>query len=534
MVIAEIAEAGIIFFFFFKTNGMKRDGACTSLWQDKMPDFISKTKSLSQTDFDVVIAGGGVTGITTAVQLQKAGSKCLVVEAHNLCFGTTGGTTAHLNTFFDTTYNQIESNFGEDNARLVAKAASQALELYKMNIEEYNIDCGYQQKDGYVYSQDEKQTQELDKMLDASKKLGVEVAYTDRIPVPFEFEKAIVFHEQANIHPAKYVYALAEVFEENGGVILQNCTVKEVKENAVLDIETSLGKISAKQFIWATHIPPGINLLHFRCAPYRSYAMAVTLHDDAYPDGLAYDMYDPYHYYRTQIIDGKKYLIAGGEDHKTAHVENTETCFNKLEAHIRTYFNVKEIAFRWSSQYFEPADGLAYIGHLPGNPDTVFVATGFGGNGMTYSHIAAITLSELIIKGESEYAKLFNPDRLKPVAGFSNFVKENFDAVKEFFGKRVSKEKLNELSGIAHGEGRLVKYEGKSLALYKDEHGEVHAVNPTCPHAKCSVGWNSAEKSWDCPCHGSRFSVDGEVLTGPSVSALETVEIESLAHEEKH
>jgi Rieske Fe-S protein len=276
-----------------------------------------------------------------------------------------------------------------------------------------------------------------------------------------------------------------------------------------------------------------VNLLHFRCAPYRSYAIAVTLNDDAYPDGLAYDMYDPYHYYRTQIIDGKKYLIVGGEDHKTAHEENTEGCFSRLESHIRKYFDVKEVAFKWSSQYFEPADGLAYIGHLPGNPENVLVATGLGGNGMTYSHIAAITLTDLVVKGNSEYAELFNPNRVKPMAGFANFVKENADVVREFVGGYLSKEKLDSLADLAPGEAKLVKYEGKSLALYKDDEGELHAVSPVCPHAKCSVAWNAAEKSWDCPCHGSRFNANGEVLTGPARQGLETVSIEKLVRE-KH
>lgn len=512
---------------------MKRDGFKTSLWQDKMPDYISKTKTLTEKKCDVLIVGGGITGIATALQLQKSGLQCIVAEAHNLCFGTTGGTTAHLNTFLDTDYGTIESKFNEEAAGLIAKATNQALDLFHTNVEEYNIDCGYEQKDGYLYSQDEKQTEELNKIYEASKKAGVDVAHTDRIPVPIEFEKAIVYHEQANIHPSRYVYALAKAFEKSGGVILQDCMVKGFKGDKVIEVETSQGTIETRTLIWATHIPPGVNLLHFRCAPYRSYAMAVSLNGDAYPDGLAYDMYDPYHYYRTQIIDGKKYLIVGGEDHKTAHEENTEGCFNRLEAHVRKYFDVKEVAFKWSSQYFEPADGLAYIGHLPGNPDNVLVATGYGGNGMTYSHIAAITLTDLITKGESEYAKLFDPDRLKPIAGFANFVKENADVVKEFVGKRLSTEKLSELTDIAPGEAKLVKYEGKSLALYKDEEGQLHAVSPVCPHAKCAVGWNSAEKSWDCPCHGSRFTTDGEVLTGPAVSGLEVVEIESLVHDEK-
>ncbi|MGZ3940275.1 MAG: FAD-dependent oxidoreductase [Flavisolibacter sp.] len=512
---------------------MNRDGFKTSLWQDGMPDYSSKTTTNLNNKFDVLIVGGGITGITTALQLQRSGLQCIVAEAHNLCFGTTGGTTAHLNTFFDTSYDVIEKKFDEQAAALVAKAANQALELYQTNLEECNVDCGYEQKDGYLYSQDEKQTDELKAIFEASKKVGIDVAYTDRIPVPIEFQKAIVYHDQANVHPSRYVYALAKAFEDKGGVILQNCMVKEFKGDKELQVETSQGTIQARYLIWATHIPPGVNLLHFRCAPYRSYAMAVELNNDAYPDGLAYDMYDPYHYYRTQIIDGKKFLIVGGEDHKTAHEDNTEVCFSRLESHIRKYFDVKEVSFKWSSQYFEPADGLAYIGHLPGNPDNVLVATGFGGNGMTYSHIAAITLTDLIMKGQSEYAKLFEPDRIKPIAGFANFVKENADVVKEFVGGHLSKEKLDSLADLAPGEAKIVRYEGKSLALYKDEGGELHAVSPVCPHAKCSVAWNTAEKSWDCPCHGSRFNSDGEVLTGPARLGLETASVESLV-QEKH
>ncbi|MGZ3923576.1 MAG: FAD-dependent oxidoreductase [Flavisolibacter sp.] len=510
---------------------MNRDGFKISLWQGGMPDYNSKTTTNRNNKFDVLIVGGGITGITTALQLQRSGLQCIVAEAHNLCFGTTGGTTAHLNTFFDTSYDVIEKKFDEQAAALVAKAANQALELYQSNLEECNVDCGYEQKDGYLYSQDEKQTDELKAIFEASKKVGIDVAYTDRIPVPIEFQKAIVYHDQANVHPSRYVYALAKAFEDKGGVILQNCMVKEFKGDKELQVETSQGTIQARYLIWATHIPPGVNLLHFRCAPYRSYAMAVELNNDAYPDGLAYDMYDPYHYYRTQIIDGKKFLIVGGEDHKTAHEDNTEVCFSRLESHIRKYFDVKEVSFKWSSQYFEPADGLAYIGHLPGNPDNVLVATGFGGNGMTYSHIAAITLTDLIMKGQSEYAKLFEPDRIKPIAGFANFVKENADVVKEFVGGHLSKEKLDSLADLAPGEAKIVRYEGKSLALYKDDGGELHAVSPVCPHAKCSVAWNTAEKSWDCPCHGSRFNADGEVLTGPARLGLETVSLESLIQE---
>jgi glycine/D-amino acid oxidase-like deaminating enzyme len=421
---------------------MNRDGAMKSLWQDGMPEYSSKIQKEEGKVYDVLIVGGGITGITTALLLQKEGLSCIVAEAKNLCFGTTGGTTAHLNSFLDTDYNTIKNDFGKDNARLVHMAASQALELFKQHVKEYNLDCGYEEKDGYVYAQDEKQVSQLNDIYQSSLDAGAEVEFADRIPVHIPFKKAIVYRRQAQIHPARYVYALAKAFEEAGGVIVQNCRTGHTHGKGPFRVESEQGDIHCNHIIFATHIPPGVNLLHFRCAPYRSYAMAVRLADDNYPDGLAYDMYDPYHYYRSQEIDGKKYLIVGGEDHKTGHEENTDKCFLQLEAHVRKYFNVKEVAFKWSSQYFEPADGLAYIGHLPHNPDKVYVATGYSGNGITYSHIAAITLRDIIVKGSSAYTDVFTPARVKPVAGFADFVKENVDVVKEFFTKRANKEKI--------------------------------------------------------------------------------------------
>ena len=506
---------------------MNRDGAQTSLWQDKIGEYTAKANAIPDAVVDVLIVGGGITGVTTGLLLQKQGKSCLIAESHNICFGTTGGTTAHLNTFFDTTYKDIIKDFGQLDAQLVAGAAKDALALFKKHVMEYNIDCGYEEKDGFVYAQDTKQEKELDDMYQASKKAGVDVEYADSLPVPVNFTKAIVYRGQAQLHPTRYVYALASEFEKAGGLLIQNCRVgHKIEETAgVLIIESSLGTIKARNIIYATHIPPGVNLLHFRCAPYRSYAMAVKLKGDNYPNGLAYDMYDPYHYHRTQVIDGENYLIVGGEDHKTAHQENTEVCFDHLEAYIRRHYEVDKVAFKWSSQYFEPSDGLAYIGKLPGAPERVYVASGYSGNGITYSHIAAVSLSDIIVRGDSDFREVFNPERVKPVAGFTNFIKENADVVKEFVVKRFESEKIKGLADLAPGEGKIVKLEGQTIALYKDDKGGVHAVNPTCPHAFCLVAWNSAEKSWDCPCHGSRFSPDGEVITGPTHTNLDRIHL---------
>jgi Rieske Fe-S protein len=243
-------------------------------------------------------------------------------------------------------------------------------------------------------------------------------------------------------------------------------------------------------------------------------------------------MVDPYHYYRTQEIQGIKYLIAGGEDHKTGHENNTEQCFNRLESHVRSIFDVGEVTYKWSSQYYEPADGLPYIGHLPGHPDNRYVATGFGGNGLTYGTLSAIVLKDLITTGTSPYEKLFDPNRIKPVAEFTNLVSATADVVKNLVTGRIFKEKLETIADLAHGEGKVVKYEGHTVGLYKDENGKLYAVNPDCPHMHCSVAWNGAEQSWDCPCHGSRFSAEGKVLTAPTVENLEIVKL--TEEEEEH
>ncbi|MBC7874148.1 MAG: FAD-dependent oxidoreductase [Ferruginibacter sp.] len=509
---------------------MKRDGACTSLWQSKMPDYKTQsTNTLTNKYFDVVIVGGGITGITTGLLLQKAGRSVLIAEAHSIGFGTTGGTTAHLNSFMEVPFTQLIKNFGEENARLAAKAARHALELIKRHVEEYAIDCGYKEVPAYIYAQDEKQVQELDDIFEGFEKIGVAVSLSNTIPVKVPFVKAIEIPGQGQFHPTRYIYALAKAFEKLGGVLAENCRVTGVEENEILEISTSQGTVKAKNLVYATHIPPGVNLLHFRCAPYRSYVIAAKLkNENDYPEGLAYDLYDPYHYFRTQEVDGQRYLVAGGEDHKTAHEENTEACFTRLEAYVRKFYDIDSVAFRWSSQYYNPVDGLAYIGHLPGHPQNMYVATGYGGIGMTNSHIAAMTLTEMIVSGKSEYEHLFNPNRLKPVAGFSNFVKEAADVVSHLIGGIFTKEKIDSLVELAPGEAKVVKYEGHTLALYKDEGGQLHAVNSACTHIKCTVGWNTAEKSWDCPCHGSRFSYDGTVLTAPARKDLEVIHLEEL------
>ncbi len=500
---------------------MNRDGQTRSIWQDSTPDYTAANSWSRETVYDAIIIGAGITGLTTAMRLQEEGKKCLIAEAHNIGYGTTGGTTAHLNTMLDTPYNVVESDFGKEGARLLRQGCAEAIAQVHENSERYGIDCGFSYQPGYLIAQDGKEFDELKSIVEAAVRAGDEVNYSDTAPVPIECLKAARYERQAQFHPTKYLAGMAHAFEAAGGVILQHCVVANVdKEGELFTANTSLGDLKGRAVVYATHIPPGINLLHFRCAPYRSYAMAVKLSNDAYPDGLAYDMKDPYHYFRAQEIDGEHYLIAGGYDHKTGHEENTERPFAELEAYLRKHYDISSVANKWSSQYWNAADGLPYIGPLPGANDGVWVGTGYGGNGMTLGTLAGIMLSDAILGREHYLAETLKPSRIKPIAGFLDFVKENADVVSQFVGKRFAYEKIATLSELAAGEATLADWEGRKVALYKDERGKVHAVDPVCPHAKCIVGWNSAEKSWDCPCHGARYTPQGEMITGPARKGL--------------
>ncbi|HTF17075.1 MAG TPA: FAD-dependent oxidoreductase [Chryseolinea sp.] len=507
---------------------MDRDGKNISLWQDTQR-FMPNSKPAPGAQYDVVIVGGGMTGVMTAVMLQTQGKNCLLAESHNLGFGTTGGTTAHLNTLLDTPYHVIAKAFGEDSARTVATAASEAIQLIENNIRLLNIECEFARSDAFLFSQSESETNDLERVFQSATKAGLSGEYVTDLPIPVAFEKAARFQDQAKFNPLKYLFAIASEFERLGGTIAHDCHVSDVHDDdGKISVTTSQGVFGTEKLVYATHIPPGINLLHLRCAPWRSYAMALKLAGERYPAGLIYDLKDPYHYYRSQTIDGQTYLIVGGKDHKTGENENTEHVFATLHADVERIFNIKEITHQWSSQYFESADGLPYIGHLPGSNSGIYVATGFGGNGMIYSHIAAQEITRQILTGESIYENLFSPSRIKPIAGFNNFVTHNVDVVKHFVGKWISLHQLGDLAEIAPGEGRVVKVENKPVALYKSENGKLHAVSSICTHMKCNVVWNGTERSWDCPCHGARYSPDGKVLTGPASQDLEVISLKDL------
>ncbi|HTN21592.1 MAG TPA: FAD-dependent oxidoreductase [Pelobium sp.] len=500
-----------------------RDGSAISLWQAYNIQSRANATVSEKESCDVLIIGAGITGVTTALMLQSRGKKCVLVEANHVGFGTTGGTSAHLNTFFDATYPGVEKDFGKESAKLLAQAGKDTFSIIKDFINSLAIDCDYAEKPGILYAEDEAQAQQLQQIKESSIEAGVEVCDTSDNKIPVDFTAALKFVAQGQFHPLRYLEGLVKEFLRLGGVLYENSRVVKIESDDDIHLvhiqDRSL--IKARNVVYATHVPPGFNLFNFRCAAYRSYVIAVKLKEENYPEELIYDMQEPYHYIRTHNVDGQSLLLIGGEDHKTGQ-GNEEESLRRLTDYASAYFDISEVVHGWSSQYYVPVDGLPYIGAYPGHKNT-YLATGFNGNGMIFGTLAGQVISDQILRKENPYSQLFDPSRIKPIAGFKEWVKENADVAVHFVKDRLNVEGLESLQQIPADSGQVVELDGEKLAVYKSKDGKIHALSPVCSHAGCIVKWNPLEKSWDCPCHGGRYDPLGNVLTGPPRKPLEEV-----------
>lgn len=499
-----------------------RDGLLQSPWQENLTINVQTTTAGSMA-CDCLVVGGGITGMTAALFLQQSGKQTIIADAHSIGFGTTGGTSAHINTFADTNYSEAGKAFGEKGAQQFADAIKEGCKIIKQHVDVLMIDCDYEQKAGFIYAENDDEVKALEEIYQAALKVGVAVEYKEQAPTPVPYKKALCFYGQAQFHPLKYLKGLQQAYLEAGGKILENTLVEKVDSNDGAHLVTACERaINAKAVIYATHMPPNINVLNFECAPYRSYVLAVKLISGDYPDALIYDCQEPYHYVRSHRVDGEDLLLIGGCDHKTGH-EDPENAFAELEKYARKYYDVASIKYRWSSQYYVPVDGLPYIGQMPMAADGVYCATGYNGNGMMLGSIAGKILSDLVSGKGSTYQELFKPSRIKPIDGFSEFVKENADVAYHFVADRFGIHESDSLKQVKPGTGELVEVDGKKIAAYRDEDGSMHALSPVCTHAACIVHWNAAERSWDCPCHGARYDIDGNVLTGPATRGLQRI-----------
>jgi len=494
-----------------------------SIWRENEPN-VSFPKLEENCEVDVAIIGGGIAGLTAALQLSLGKKKVAVIEKNEIGSGTTGLSSCHLTTDIDNEYRNVISDFNEETARLVATSRMEAINFIERTVKTHGIQCDFTRLPGYLYAETNEQVSDINEEYDATKRVGLQVSLTESIPLPFKIKKAIRFENQAQFNAQQYLEGVSDCISCNGGLIFENTQVLDLnEESGTYVLKTTSGSIKATYVFEATQIPLFFNLLQTVSSPYISYMVGAKLKNSEHAIGLFWDMFEPYHYTRFYNTDKGAYVVVGGEDHKTGKEVNYEERISSLEKYVKDRFDIESIDFRWSAEYFEPSDGLPYIGNTSlGN--NVFVATGFSGDGLVYGTIAGLIVADLIVGKENEWIKAYSSKRFTPVASAPDFIKENLDVAKHFVTDRIGSE-VDSVSEINPGEGKVLRVDGEKMAVSRDENYNLHAVSPVCTHMKCIVHWNSFEKTWDCPCHGSRFAPDGEVIYGPAVTGLEKKEI---------
>lgn len=456
---------------------MNRDGNNKSFWESKAEK--EQLQTYTKTDFDTIIVGAGITGVTLAKELQNRGRSCLLIEKENPGFGTTGGTTAHINNFFDSSYDEIINNFGESPAVVLADAAKETIRYIKQNILHYHISCDFNECNYYLFSADEKQSKKLEDIFDAHQKVAIDTQWTFNIPFSLKFEKAIEIKGQAQFHPLRYINKLLKEYMKQGGAVATETQVIEFENiDNIITVKTDNDSVfTAKNLVWATHIPPGNNRFSVLLASYRSYAVTLKLNNPVKSMGQTADLYDPYHYARYHKSDNEYFLIVGGFDHRTGDEDDTEKHFEDLMKYVDENFTYKEVVSRWSSQFYLSADGLPYIGKMPGE-NNIYISTGFTGNGMTFGSMTSLIIPELLEGKETELSKLLTPTRIKPMASATNVLNEIIGASTHFVKDKFTADKIDELNELANGEGRIIKYDGQAYAAYRDKKSEVHLLSP--------------------------------------------------------
>jgi glycine/D-amino acid oxidase-like deaminating enzyme/nitrite reductase/ring-hydroxylating ferredoxin subunit len=491
-------------------------GKTPSIWLDTQPH--NRYPALTaDVNVDVAIIGAGITGITLATLLKEAGQTVAVIDMASVGAGVTGRTTAHITEMVDSRYQALISDFGEAGARLIAASSRSAIEWISERVQQKQIDCDFQRVSGYLYTEFPEKVSEIEKEVEAARTCGIPCELTHSVPLPFPIQAALKVDHQAQFHPLKYLAALAREIPGSGSHIFEQTHVESFEDGEPCRVITNRGTVTARSVVLATHIPIGLNIsLQTRVAPYRSYVIAVHLANREVPVGLFWDTEDPYNYIRSY---GDLVLI-GGRDHKTGQDDEADRRYDELEAYTRQHFNVRDIAYRWSAQVYEPVDGVPYIGKNPGS-EHVYVATGYAGNGMTYGTIAARLLADLLPGRENRWSDVYDPARVKPLASAGGFIKENLNVAQHFVADRLAAPDADSLSEVTAGQGKIVEIKGEKVAAYRSPEGKLHLLAPQCKHMGCLVQWNNAESTWDCPCHGGRYSPTGEVIEGPPPSNLD-------------
>jgi glycine/D-amino acid oxidase-like deaminating enzyme/nitrite reductase/ring-hydroxylating ferredoxin subunit len=479
---------------------------------------------------DVCVVGAGIAGMTTAYLLSREGKSVAVLDDGPIASGETSRTTAHLVNALDDRYYELERLHGEEGARLAAESHTQAIDLIERIAREEKIECDFRRVDGYLFVPKGEQTDQLGEELRAAHRSGLtEVEYVQRVPYDdYNFGAALRFPNQGQFHILKYIAGLSEAFKNRGGRIFTSTRAEQIEGGDNAHVTTSEGfTVRAEALVVATNTPVNdLVAIHTKQAPYRTYVIGARVPTGSVPTILLWDTPNPYHYVRLQSIAGvagsigHDVLIVGGEDHKTAQAEDFQQRYRRLEEWTRERFPmVEEVEFRWSGQVMEPVDGLAFIGRNPLDAENVFIATGDSGNGMTHGTIAGVLLTDLILGRTNSWAELYDPSR-KTVSSGVEFLKENVNVASQY-ADYVTGGDIGSVAELAPGTGAIIRKGLKKIAAYRDESGGLHEFSAVCTHLACIVDWNDLEKSWDCPCHGSRFDpIDGHVLNGPANTPL--------------
>lgn len=480
-------------------------------------------------EVDVVVIGGGITGLTTAYLLKKSGKRVAVLDRERIGSGETGNTSAHVTCVTDERITALAKQFGEDGARIAWEVGARAIDLIESNAFEGGIECKFRRVPGYLcapFFDDAKLRERIDAIradAELAARLGFPVTFTERGPLTGK--PALAIADQAIFHPLEYLAGLAQAIDGNGSVVRERCEVGEVIDDP-LAVVVDGQNIACTDLVIATHVPMvGIRnlvaatLFQTKLYPYSTYILGARLPDGSIAPGLYDDTTDPYFYLRVHEDAEGLYAVFGGEDHKTGQETNTEACYSSLEKALCRLLPKAKIDRRWSGQVIETSDGLPFIGQVA---DHQYVATGYAGNGLTFGTAAGMIIRDAITGAENPWGDLFDPRRkATSSSALRTLVEENVDYPLHFVADRLRQSKGLGVENVPRGEGRVVVIDGQRAAVHRKDDGTVIKVSAVCTHMGCIVRWNNAERTWDCPCHGSRFTPEGLVLGGPAEAPLE-------------
>lgn len=484
--------------------------AHSSLWQTALrhEDF---PVLAGEVNVDVAVVGAGLAGVMNAYLLKQSGLRVALVEARTVGCGETRNTTAHLTALTDEPFYVLIDKHGLEKTRLAWDAGMEAIELIEAISSAHDIDCDFQRVAANKFAADEEQRYALEAEADALLALGIGFETGRLVPLPCV--DALRFDEQAQFHPLAFLHHLVTLIPGDGSHVFEHSRVEKMSGRK---LQTAQGTVRAEGIVYATHYPIQEARMGLKLQPYMSYAIAIQgkHHLD---NELYYDYQDPYHYIRRQ----RDLVIVGGEDHHTGEQLDPRKHHERLVDYARRNISPNaEVRYAWSGQVLEPLDGLPYIGKRNRRE---WVASGFSGAGMTFGALSGRINTDLILKRDNPYAELLSPRRLKGIQGFAE---HGAHVAKEYTARASELQDLEVLSQLAAGDGVLIRRQGKILAVSRDEEGELHAVSAVCTHMGCMVRWNGNERTWDCPCHGSRFTGEGQVYTGPAVKALRPMSLE--------